>query len=126
VARAGTEPDGAVADAVRADYPYCEACLIWSCFDTFERQIIVPVVRQNLTVDVHEVLNRSQGGSIFDRANLVAICRSCHQRATVNPVDAAKVGLHLPAWCNTPEHFLESERVRRSWLNGLPYVPEWV
>jgi len=84
------------------------------------------VIHQNPSRDVHEILNRSQGGSILNELNLLAICRDCHSRVTTNPSDAARLGLHVPAWCNTDEHLTEAARVRLSWLYGIPYQPEWV
>ena len=37
------------------------------------------------SVDVHEVVRRSQGGSITDRANLRVLCRQCHDDVTFRP-----------------------------------------
>lgn len=44
-------------------------------------------------VDVHELLPRSAGGSITERSNCIAICRTCHGWIHSNPALARKVGL---------------------------------
>lgn len=44
-------------------------------------------------VDVHEILPRSAGGSITDRANCVAVCRACHRFIHGNPKLARAAGL---------------------------------
>lgn len=44
-------------------------------------------------VDVHELLPRSAGGSITERSNCIAICRTCHDWIHNNPAIARKVGL---------------------------------
>ena len=47
--------------------------------------------------DAHEILSRARGGSITDPANLVALCRLCHDFITCNPLLAERVGLALRA-----------------------------
>lgn len=50
------------------------------------------------SVDVHEVKTRARGGSIVDKANLVALCRYCHDFLTTHPAQAAAEGLMKNSW----------------------------
>lgn len=74
------------------------------------RQVRVPLVRRLLaerprcevpwcgrrSVDVHEVLRRSRGGSITDVANLRCLCRQCHDQITFQcPEWAYELGFAL-------------------------------
>ena len=85
------EREGGRRDVVKAmlrDRPECEAgehivtfsggawtdCQFWS-------------------MDVHEVQPRSQGGSIVDADNLLAVCRLCHGWIHEHPADAKVLGL---------------------------------
>jgi len=43
--------------------------------------------------DVHELLARSAGGSIFDPSNLLCVCRRCHQWIGDHPKEALALGL---------------------------------
>ncbi len=43
--------------------------------------------------DVHEKLRRSAGGSITDDANVLALCRPCHEWVHHHPEAAMKRGL---------------------------------
>lgn len=45
------------------------------------------------SVDVHEVLARSAGGSILDPKNVLALCRSCHEWIGNNPAAAHRIRL---------------------------------
>lgn len=105
---------------------WCLACLLWRSFDLFKGQAGSAMVNPNQTVDVHELINRSQGGSITDRRNLLAVCRPCHRRITENPSDAEILGMHLQSWCNTDEHFTEAEFMRDQWRSGKPSIPFWL
>ena len=49
--------------------------------------------------EVHEILTRARGGSILDRANVVALCHACHSFITVNPTWAFQNGWMLSSWC---------------------------
>lgn len=49
------------------------------------------------SVDVHEVVSRGRGGSITDRANVVALCRQCHDHLTRSPREAEREGYLLPS-----------------------------
>lgn len=62
-----------------ADHPKCEA--------------LVEDVCTLRSVDVHELLARSQGGSILDRENCIAVCRMCHSWIGENPKKATERGL---------------------------------
>jgi len=52
----------------------------------------------NPSQDIHEVVRRSQGGSILDPANLRALCRRCHAWVTEHPKEAEEEGLSAPSW----------------------------
>jgi hypothetical protein len=43
--------------------------------------------------DVHEILLRSQGGSVTDPANCLDLCRACHSYAHAHPAIACELGL---------------------------------
>ena len=109
---------------------YCEACIVFHVYDRTQdgppHTMPTAIVKQNYTRDIHELINRSQGGSILERRNLVAVCRPCHTRITRNPKEAEHLGLHLESWCNKQEHFIEAERVRNEWKNGNITKPNWL
>lgn len=67
--------------------PLCEACPVFAEHDE------KPVYRRNTSMDVHELVRRSQGGSILDEANLMCVCRPCHTRIGNNPQLAFDLGL---------------------------------
>lgn len=74
--------------------PWCEACPVFAqhdCKSTYVRQ---------RSVDIHEIIRRSQGGSILDEANLMAVCRPCHRRIGNNPQLAFDLGLAKHGWEN--------------------------
>lgn len=109
-----------IVEEMLAEEPYCSGCGIWAGFDNNTH----PLLR--MTQDIHELINRSQGGSILERQNLFALCRTCHRRVTDNPKDAETVGLHLPSWANNDMHYMEAERVRHSWFTGNKTKPFWM
>ncbi len=49
-------------------------------------------------VDCHEVLRRSQGGSLTDPANLLLLCRPCHSFLTEHPQMAVELGFSRWSW----------------------------
>lgn len=108
-----------------AERTYCEACMVWGGYDAVNGLIESLVVRQKRSKDIHELVNRSQGGSILEEQNLLAVCRPCHSRITRDPTTAETIGLHLESWCNQPTHYLEAERLRRDWKNGIATEPYW-
>jgi len=103
----------------------CIACKLWAAFDMHSGNRSNIIVNVNKTCDIHELVNRSQGGSITERRNLLAVCRPCHNRITTEPKDAECLGLHLESWCNTSSGFNEAERLRNEWSAGTPAEPSW-
>ena len=99
--------------------PACEACPVYACYDQ------KTTYRRNYAVDVHEILRRSQGGSILEERNLLTVCRGCHRRITENPREAELLGLHLPSWAKD-WMWDEAHHVRLSWTDGVPATPEWI
>ena len=79
-------------EKILAENPYCQACKVFAAHDgkvTFA---------QNKSVDVHELVRRSQGGSILDESNVIAVCRPCHQRIGNYPELAISLGLAKHSW----------------------------
>lgn len=72
--------------------PYCEACPI---FAEHDEKVIYSRQR---SVDIHELKRRSQGGSILDEENLMAVCRQCHNRIGNHPALAFELGLSRHGW----------------------------
>lgn len=56
------------------------------------------VYSRQMSVDIHEIVRRSQGGSILDEKNLLAVCRPCHQRIGNHPQLAFDLGLARHGW----------------------------
>ena len=67
--------------------PFCEACPVFAQHDK------KTIYRRNQSCDIHELIRRSQGGSILDEKNLLAVCRPCHRRIGDNPQLAFDLGL---------------------------------
>lgn len=77
-----------------AERPLCEACPVFAAHDgkvTYQRRP---------SVDVHERVRRSQGGSILDESNLMCVCRECHRRIGEYPQLAFGLDLARPGWTN--------------------------
>ena len=75
-----------------AERPWCEACPVFAAHDgkvTYTRRP---------SVDVHELVRRSQGGSILDEGNLMCVCRDCHRRIGNHPQLAFDLGLARHGW----------------------------
>ena len=72
--------------------PMCEACPIFAAHDE------LVVYSRNRGQDVHELVRRSQGGSILDENNLMVVCRPCHQRIGNHPQLAFDLGLAKHGW----------------------------
>ena len=72
--------------------PWCEACPVFA-----EHDELVTYRRQR-SVDIHELIRRSQGGSILDESNLLAVCRECHRRIGNHPALAFELGLAKHGW----------------------------
>lgn len=71
---------------------WCEACPVFAEYDKR-----VAYVR-NRSMDIHELVRRSQGGSILDIDNLIAVCRPCHRRIGNYPKLAFELGLAKHGW----------------------------
>jgi 5-methylcytosine-specific restriction endonuclease McrA len=72
--------------------PWCEAC------GKFAEHDGLSVYKRNRSQDIHEIIRRSQGGSILDESNLMAVCRPCHTRIGNNPQLAFELGLAKHGW----------------------------
>ena len=72
--------------------PYCEACPIWASHDGEGSYV------RSGSVDIHELKRRSQGGSITDESNCMAVCRRCHDRIGQEPQLAVDLGLAKRSW----------------------------
>lgn len=70
---------------------WCEAC--W---------VLRPGLEPLPASDLHEILTRARGGSITDPANLLHVCRPCHDWITANPRPAAELGLVRWSWEGPP------------------------
>ena len=71
---------------------WCEACPVFAKHDG------AMFYQRNRSVDIHELVRRSQGGSILDVDNLLAVCRPCHRRIGNHPQLAFDLGLAKHAW----------------------------
>ena len=72
--------------------PLCEACPVFAKHDE-----LATYVRKR-SADVHEIIRRSQGGSILDIENLMCVCRGCHVRIGNYPALAFELGLAKHGW----------------------------
>lgn len=72
--------------------PLCEACRV---FAAHENKV---TFNHHLSRDVHEIIRRSQGGSILDEKNVLAVCRPCHIKIGNNPQLAFDLGLAKHGW----------------------------
>lgn len=75
-----------------SERPYCEACPVFAEYDN------AAVYTRRRSSDIHELIRRSQGGSILDENNLLAVCRQCHNRIGNNPQLAFDLGLAKHGW----------------------------
>lgn len=71
---------------------WCEACPVFAQHDQNAMYVRRP------SQDIHEVVRRSQGGSILDESNLLAVCRPCHTRIGNYPQLAFDLGLAKHGW----------------------------
>lgn len=72
--------------------PFCQACPVFAAHDE------KVTYRRNPSRDIHELKRRSQGGSILDENNCIAVCRPCHQRIGNHPQLAFDLGLAKHGW----------------------------
>lgn len=82
----------ALVKKVLTERPLCEAC------KTFAQHDGKVTYNHHLSRDLHEIVRRSQGGSILDESNILAVCRPCHVRITANPELAFSLGLAKHGW----------------------------
>ena len=75
-----------------SEKPWCEACPVFAEHDELTSY------RRNRSVDLHELVRRSQGGSILDESNIICVCRPCHRRIGDYPELAFKLGLAKHGW----------------------------
>jgi hypothetical protein len=75
-----------------AERPWCEACPVFAQHDG------LIAYKRNPSVDIHELKRRSQGGSILEESNLLAVCRQCHRRIGEQPQLAFDLGLSRHGW----------------------------
>lgn len=75
-----------------AENPWCAACPAFAAHDGKVSY------RRRHSTDIHELVRRSQGGSIVDEANCIAVCRPCHTRIGENPQLAFDLGLAKRGW----------------------------
>jgi hypothetical protein len=72
--------------------PWCEACPVFAHHDEDV------LYNRKRSVDLHEIIRRSQGGSILDEDNILCVCRECHRRIGNNPQLAFDLGLAKHGW----------------------------
>ena len=72
--------------------PWCEACPV------FARHDELVTYTRHPSIDLHEKVRRSQGGSILDEDNILCVCRMCHRRIGNEPQLAFDLGLALHGW----------------------------
>ena len=72
--------------------PACEACSVFAKHDG------MVTFHQNRAIDLHEIVRRSQGGSILDESNIITVCRPCHNRIGLNPSLAFDLGVANRSW----------------------------
>lgn len=80
----------ALVGSLLAQFPKCQAR--WVCDGA-------------RSVDVHERIKRSRGGSILDpvQAHMITVCRACHEMTESHPAEATLRRLLLPSWHECPE-----------------------
>lgn len=72
--------------------PNCQACRVFAMHDGKSTFV------QRPSIDLHEIVRRSQGGSILDESNILAVCRPCHRRIGNEPQLAFDLGLAKHSW----------------------------
>ena len=75
-----------------SERPWCEAC---PKFAEHDKKV---TYNRKPSVDIHEIVRRSQGGSILEESNLLAVCRECHRRIGNHPQLAFDLGLAKHGW----------------------------
>lgn len=77
---------------ILSERPLCEACPKFAEHDNLS------IYSRRSSCDVHELIRRSQGGSILDETNVLAVCRPCHTRIGNYPQLAFDLGLAKHGW----------------------------
>lgn len=77
---------------ILSENPLCQACKVFAEFDG------KAIFNIHMSNDVHEIVRRSQGGSILDENNVIAVCRPCHIRIGNYPELAFNLGLAKHSW----------------------------
>jgi len=72
--------------------PWCEACPVFAAHDG------LMMYQRRPSVDLHEKIRRSQGGSILDEENILCVCRQCHNRIGNYPQLAFDLDLVKHGW----------------------------
>ena len=93
--------------------PLCEACPVYARISGSATYVRYP------SLDVHELVRRSQGGDILDDRNVLAVCRRCHDQIGRRPAEAEQLGLALPSWANDEDVAIAQDRR----LNGSSEQP---
>jgi hypothetical protein len=79
-------------EKILKERPLCEACKVFAVHDN------KATYNHHMSKDVHEIVRRSQGGSILDENNVLAVCRPCHIRIGNYPQLAFDLGLAKHGW----------------------------
>lgn len=79
-------------EKILKERPLCEACRVFAVYDN------KATFNNHMSHDVHEIIRRSQGGSILDETNVLAVCRPCHIRIGNYPQLAFDLGLAKHGW----------------------------
>lgn len=74
---------------ILSDHPWCQAGQL---IEDPDHQC------QGRSMDVHERKKRSQGGSLEDPHNLLAVCRLCHGWIDAHPAHSYDLGLLIHGW----------------------------
>lgn len=114
----------AVVERLLKERPQCQACSIIANWNTQETQAKHVTFKERSALDIHEIKRRSQGGSLLDDENLLAVCRKCHDWINAHPKQAERVGLSVPGWA-TKEMYEEAKSLRINWRLGVPSEPSW-
>lgn len=116
----------ALVQQMLSETPYCQACKAVYVYPRLLKDQPLGVVNVRKSIDLHELVNRSQGGDILNSDEIIVVCRECHRWITRNPKEAERLGLHIPSWMNTVEGVKEATRVRLSWEQGIAELPFWL
>jgi len=108
-------------ESTLTDRPLCEAC---AAFHVYDHSTISAVI--NPSEHLHEIVLRSQGGSILDTSIIVVVCATCHSRVDAEPLVAEMLGLYLRGHMYDKPHVAEARRVLETWSSGRPTTPYYL